>query len=205
LISSVIFDFDGVIAEPGFRLALAELTPGSNVELAEIANQGMRALLKSGYVTGQGSEADFWEMLTATTDLAGNSATFRAAVMRCSTIRPPMVDLVGGLRKGGVPVALLSDHTDWLDEIAAATGLVDQFDYFFNSYHLRCSKRDPLVFDQVLALMGSDAGQTLFVDDNPANVERATSRGLHGIVYRDFPQLIADMAAFGVKVGEAAA
>ncbi|RLA09940.1 MAG: hypothetical protein DRQ54_01085 [Gammaproteobacteria bacterium] len=198
LITNVIFDFDGVIAEQGFRQALAELTPDNNVELTDIAKQGMRALLKSGYVTGQGSEADFWALLSVSTKLVGDSATLRAAVIRCSSLRPQMLALVDQLRSRGVPVALLSDHTDWLDEIAASTGLAGHFDYFYNSYHLQRSKRDPLVFDQVLTLMGRNAEQTLFVDDNPANVERAIDRGLQGIVYQNYAQFSEEMSALGL-------
>jgi putative hydrolase of the HAD superfamily len=194
MVTHIIFDFDGVIAEPGFRLALAELAPDQGLELAEIARQGMRALLKSGYVTGQGREAQFRAQLQAATGIDVDVAILRAAILRRSTIRQPMIALVDQLRLDGLIVALLSDHTDWLDEIAEANGLVEHFDYFFNSYYLQRSKRDPLVFDQVLELIGAEASQTLFIDDNPANVERAVSRGLQGITYRDFTQLGAELA-----------
>lgn len=200
MISAAIFDFDGVIAEPGFRLALAELSSNSPDELTEIAAHGMRALLRSGYVTGEGSEEDFWTLLSAATPISGDRASLREAIIRRSTPRLPMLSLVGGLRDRGLPIALLSDHTDWLDNIAAATGLADHFDYFFNSYYLQRCKRDPLLFDQVLGWMGCDAGQTLFVDDNPANVERAISRGLQGIVYQSFPQLQRDLTGLGLAI-----
>ena len=203
MITSVIFDFDGVIAEPGFRLALAELALNSDLKLAELANQGMRALLKSGYVTGQGSEAEFWQLLTAYTGMSGGFSELRAAIIRQSRLRPEMLVLVSQLRGRGMSVALLSDHTDWLDEIAAGTGLADHFDYFFNSYYLQQSKRDPLVFDRVVGLIGCDNEQSLFVDDNPANVELAVSRGLQGIVYQNFAQITDEMAGLGLTVDEA--
>ncbi len=211
MITHVIFDFDGVMAEPGFRLALAELmspaaadltiegqqqanSPYEDLEaLTAIARQGMRALLKSGYVVGQGSEADFWATLTATSDIGGSSALFRSAVIRRSVVRLSMVALVDQLRASGITVALLSDHTDWLDEIAATSDLVDHFDFFYNSYYIQQSKRDALVFDRVVGLMESTADKTLFVDDNPANVDRAVSRGLQGIVYQQFPQVVEEM------------
>ncbi|MEL0083123.1 MAG: HAD-IA family hydrolase [Gammaproteobacteria bacterium] len=202
MITHVIFDFDGVMAETGFRLALASMSTDSDLELSEIAGQGMRALLKSGYVTGQGSEEDFWDLLCETTDIRGDRSMLRAEIIARSVLRPQMLETVDQLRASGLTVALLSDHTDWLDEIVADTGFTDHFDYFYNSYYLQQSKRDPLVFDRVVKLMEAVAGETLFVDDNPANVERAVSRGLLGIVYQDFAQLVSEMAALGLEVIE---
>ena len=203
MISAVIFDFDGVIAEPGFRLALAELSSNNHEEPAEVVKQGGHALLKSGYVTGQSSEEDFWNLLRSATNISGDRASLREAIIRRSTLRPLMLALVGRLRNQGLPVALLSDHTDWLDEIAASTGLVDHFDYFFNSYHLQRCKQDPQLFDQVLQWMDRPAAQTLFIDDNPANVDRAIGRGLQGVIYRNYSQVFAEITALGADVGGA--
>ncbi|MBV1889540.1 MAG: HAD family phosphatase [Gammaproteobacteria bacterium] len=199
-IKTVIFDFDGVIAEPGFRLGLAQMSSSSGQPVEELARQGMRALLKSGYVTGQGSEAGFWDLLTASTEIDGNAVQLREAIIRRSEIRQPMLRLVEALRSSGVTVALLSDHTDWLDQIIGQHQLDDHFDYLFNSYHLNQCKRDPLLFDRVVSLVNAVAEQTLFIDDNPNNVERAVSRGLSGIVYQDHQQLLTAMEDCGALI-----
>ncbi|MBL4622573.1 MAG: HAD family phosphatase [Immundisolibacteraceae bacterium] len=197
-IDTVIFDFDGVIAEPGFRLGLAQMSRPMDQPIEEIARQGMRALLKSGYVTGLGSEAEFWQMLTVSINMDGNAAQLREAIISRSEIRQPMLRLIEKLRQTGITVALLSDHTDWLDQIITANQLNDYFDYLFNSYHLHQCKRDPEVFDRVVKLVDAVPGQTLFIDDNPDNVGRAISRGLNGIVYRDHQQLLTAMEGFGI-------
>lgn len=197
-IKTVIFDFDGVIAEPGFRLGLAQMSSASDLPVEELARQGMRALLKSGYVTGQGSEVAFWDLLTASTEIEGDAAQLREAIISQSEIRQPMLKLIEVLRNSGITVALLSDHTDWLDQIISQHQLDVHFDYLFNSYHLHQCKRDSLLFDRVVGLVKAVAEQTLFIDDNPNNVERATSRGLSGIVYQDHPKLLTAMAGLGV-------
>lgn len=200
----VIFDFDGVVAEQGFRRALTEVSTvqGSGVGQQELARLGMRALLKSGYVVGSGSEQHFWELFC---EFSGQAAllqsgpeALRRAILKHSQIRQQVLNLVGQLRAAGLSVALLSDHTDWLDEIDQLYGLRHHFDHFFNSYYLRQCKRDPLVFDRVVADIGVEPSSTLFIDDNPANVERAESRGLSGLVYTRFGQLISDLNPFGL-------
>ncbi len=198
MIDTVIFDFDGVIAEPGFRIGLAQRALSSDLTLEQVARQGMRALLKSGYVTGQGSEAQFWAMLTATVEMAGSSVELREAILASSQIRQPMLGVVKGFRDRGLTVALLSDHTDWLDQIIADNRLDDHFDFLFNSYHLQQCKRDELVFDRVARLINATAEHSLFIDDNPANVERAVSRGFSGIVYQSHQQLLGELSELGL-------
>ena len=198
MIDTVIFDFDGVIAEPGFRLGLAQRALSTDLTLEQIARQGMRALLKSGYVTGQGSEAQFWEMLIATVEMAGSYVELREAIIASSQIRQPMLDVVKGMRDRGLTVALLSDHTDWLDQIIVDNQLDDHFDFLFNSYHLQQCKRDELVFDRVARLINATAEHSLFIDDNPANVERAVSRGFSGIVYQSHQQLLGELSELGL-------
>ena len=197
VINTVIFDFDGVIAEPGFRLGLAQMALPTDHSIEHIARQGMRALLKSGYVTGQGSEAQFWEILTESIEMAGDFQQLRQAIISRSEIRQPMLRLAKELRGQGVTVALLSDHTDWLDQIIADQGLADHFDFVFNSYHLQQCKRDAELFDRIVGLVQAVAEQTLFIDDNPSNVDRAVSRGLQGITYQSHQQLRTDIAGFG--------
>lgn len=202
----IIFDFDGVVAEQGFRRALAAVSTRDSDKDSQshLAQVGMRALLKSGYVVGKGSEQQFWQLFC---ELSGQEYStdgaeiLRRAIVQHSQIRQQILKLIAQLRDGGLTVALLSDHTDWLDQIDQLHGLRHHFDHFFNSYHLRQCKRDPLIFDRVVADIGVEPSATLFIDDNPANVERAQSRGVNGLVYTEFNRLLADLKLFDLLPG----
>jgi putative hydrolase of the HAD superfamily len=81
-------------------------------------------------------------------------------------------------------VAILSDQTNWLDELDQRTPFHHHFNYVFNSFHLKKTKRDPTIFRDVCALLGARPEEVLLVDDNLENVKRATSQGLRAIHFK---------------------
>lgn len=184
-IDTVIFDFDGVVAEPGFSLALQATAAAAGQTIADLRRHGMVALLKSGYVLGSGSEAAFWRELARRTGLVGKLADFRRHLLAQSIPRTWMLKRVGDLAALGYRTALLTDHTDWLDQIDRAHPFSHCFQHVFNSYRLGQCKADEAIFDRVCAELGVTPGQALFIDDNPDNVARARRRGLTALVYLD--------------------
>jgi FMN phosphatase YigB (HAD superfamily) len=80
--------------------------------------------------------------------------------------------------------AILSDQTNWLDELNQSTPFHHHFDYVFNSYHLKKTKRDPSIFRDVCTLLGLRPKEVLFVDDNLENVKRAARQGLRAIHFK---------------------
>ena len=53
------------------------------------------------------------------------------------------------------------------------------FEHFYLSYEIKCSKPDPDIYEHVLKENGLDAGETLFIDDLPANTQAAAALGLY--------------------------
>lgn len=67
----------------------------------------------------------------------------------------------------------------------------------------RLLKPDPAFYGKMLSLFGIDAGETLFIDDNPANVESAILCSIQSIVFHDDPAYLRkDLRALGVGVSE---
>ena len=182
-IRAVLLDFGGVIAEEGFRDGLRALAERQGLDPDAVSREGRLAVHDSGYVTGAGSESDFWALLRRRTGLAGADAELTRAILDRFIVRPWMIDLARRLRAEGLTVAILSDQTDWLERLDARQRFGEAFDRVFNSYRLGRSKREPGLFDAVVASLGLVPGQALFVDDDSGNVERARQRGLHAIRY----------------------
>jgi putative hydrolase of the HAD superfamily len=80
---------------------------------------------------------------------------------------------------------MLSDQTDWLEEIDQRNGLYRHFDAVFNSFRMHKSKRDASVFVDVCGVIGCRPDETLFVDDNIDHIDRARSQGLQTIHFTD--------------------
>ena len=181
----VLFDFGGVLAEEGFSEGLEAIGREQRLPVADMTQAGMHAVYDSGYVTGQGTEADFWALLRERTGLRGDDAVLTKTILDGFVVRPWILALVQRLRSLGYVTGILSDQTDWLDRLDASLHFYRCFDRVYNSYRLGKGKRDPSVFSDVAADLGLPPSQILFIDDNDQNVERARSAGMHAVHYRD--------------------
>jgi putative hydrolase of the HAD superfamily len=138
-----------------------------------------------GYVMGSSNEQDYWNAVREKTGVRGEDKEFREEILKRFKLRPDMMEVVEKIRSSGLIVAILSDQTNWLDELDQRTPFHHHFDYVFNSFHLQKTKRDPSIFADICAVLGVRPEEGLFVDDNLENIERAASQGLRAIHFKD--------------------
>lgn len=193
-VRAVLFDFGGVLAEEGFREGLFALAHRQGLDPLAVHGAGMEAIYRTGYVVGRGSEAEFWRVLRQQSGLRGDDAALTATILDRFVLRPRLLAMVRSLRAQGYRVAILSDQTDWLEELDRRFGFYREFDRVFSSYRLGKGKRDPSLFDEVVGELGLTPNEVLFIDDMLANVVRAESRGLRGILFESEEQCLAELA-----------
>ncbi len=111
-IAAAVFDYGGVIAEEGFRLGLEAIALRNDVEPDALHRAAEEAIYDTGYITGRGTEAAFWERLRLLKGIAGTDVALADEVLRRFVVRPRMIDAVRALRREGIVVAVLSDQTD---------------------------------------------------------------------------------------------
>ena len=184
-IQAVLFDFGGVLAEEGFSNGLEALCREQDLTVEDMTAEGMRAVYDSGFVLGHGSEAEFWSLLRARTGLRGDDAGLRARMFEGFIMRPWMLSLVERLRAQGYITGILSDQTDWLDQLDAQYDFYHCFDRIYNSYYMGKGKRDRSQCRDVAADLGLALSAILFVDDSKANVDNARAAGMQAIHYTD--------------------
>ena len=136
---------------------------------------------RTGYVTGKVKEKTFWEVLLQESGLQGDHRKLRSEILRRFVLRPQMLTLARRLRDEGIVVAVLSDQTNWLDEINGKKPFFGNFDFVINSYALGKSKRDQSVFKDLPKIIGVTPHLILFVDDSEDNISRAGKAGLRTI------------------------
>jgi len=192
-IRAVLFDFGGVIATEGFRDGLHAVARRQGLDPGELVRIGMDAIYDSGYITGRGTETGFWEMMRRRSGLAGTDGELTAGILTSFAVRPRMLEAVRRLRRMGIVTVILSDQTDWLERLDERDDFYREFDRVFNSYRLGKGKRDPDVFTDVVALLGIEAGEALFVDDMPSNVERSISRGVRGLLFENEEEFLVEL------------
>ncbi|MBW1855014.1 MAG: HAD-IA family hydrolase [Deltaproteobacteria bacterium] len=126
----------------------------------------------------------------------GYDRALRNEILPRFELRVWMLNLIKNLRKSSIRSAILSDQTNWLDELEAQNNFFKWFDRVFNSYHLGKSKKDPTLFDDVVDEMDTIPERALFVDDDRGNIARAGQKGLHTIHYQSRQTFERDLFSF---------
>ena len=178
-----LFDFGGVIADEGFYHGLRAIGSGHGLDPDDFFRAAEAAIAETGYLTGKGTEAAFWDEVRQRTGVDGTDGEMRQEILSKFVLRPDMLGTVDRIRAAGRTAAMLSDQTNWLDEINAATSLFSHFDRVFNSFHLGKSKRDATVFQDVCTEMDVRPERVLFIDDNTGHIGRAEGMGLRTLLF----------------------
>jgi putative hydrolase of the HAD superfamily len=181
-VRAVIFDYGGVLAEEGFREGLLAIAQNQGLDPEIVLRTAMDAIYDCGYILGRGSESAFWAMMLVRCGIRGEIETLSGEILKRFVLRPRVLEAVRKLRCKGIVTAILSDQTDWLARLDRRDHFFREFDRVFNSYELGKGKRDPGVFDDIVADLGIAPREALFIDDMRSNVERAKSRGLRTIL-----------------------
>jgi len=193
VLQAIFFDYGGVLAEEGFADGLRAIAMKNGLPVDDFVKKGFNLVHETGYVTGHVLEKTYWEALRAETGVSGNDTSLRNEILPRFVLRKWMVDLLPKL-KGRVPLlGLLSDQTNWLEELNDRDGFFRHFDRIFNSFYLGKSKRDPALFDYVLGILGIPGEEILFVDDDGGNCRRANSRGIGTILFTGMETFLPDM------------
>ena len=191
-IRAVAFDFGGVMAEEGYVNGISSLAMNLGMNPEETLRRAEEALFESGYLVGRGTEGEFWDRFRELTGIGLDDGTLREMVLKGFVIRTHMVELVMNLRGRGIRTLLLSDQTDWLEELDRRHRFFQLFDGVYNSYRTGHTKRQREAFENLLSREGLEPWELLFVDDREENVRLASSLGIAVIRYVTRDQFTAD-------------
>ncbi len=178
---AVLFDFGGVLADEGFQEGLKAIGRRNGLDPESFFATADALIYETGYLTGMVEEAEYWSALRKQTGISGSDQELRREILKRFLLRPKVIACADFLRSKGFIVAMLSDQTNWLEELDRETLLSRHFDRVFNSYRLRKSKRDASVFRDVCGDLGVKTGEALFIDDNINHIQRANDAGLQTI------------------------
>lgn len=99
-----------------------------------------------------------------------------------------MVDFVSAVR-GRTRVALLTNSpAPFVRGILGRHALMPLFETVLISSEAHCAKPDPKIYKMMLHRLSLEAGETLLVDDNPANVAGARNVGMGALLFQSAAQ-----------------
>lgn len=179
----MLLDFGGVIAEEGFREGLKAVARTSGLDPDWFFRLSDDLIYETGYVLGLADEHTYWEAVREKSGIALSDEALRDEVLKRFVLRPAVLEIADRLRARGLITGILSDQTNWLNELNGRGPFYRHFDHIFNSYTLGKGKRDQSVFADACGVLGLKPGEVLFIDDNPDNIKRAGAGGLRAVHY----------------------
>ena len=189
-IKAVFFDFSGVLAEEGFVNGLQAIAERNGFDTEAFLTTAMDICYKSGYVTGEATEEEFWEAVRKQTGLIAPTEVLHLEILTGFSVRLWMLDVVDIIRASGIKTAILSDHTNWLENVDFEHAVYSHFDWVFNSYREGITKRQHAYFHKACESLGVKPEEALFIDDNPSNILRADEIGMQTIHYDDHDRVL---------------
>lgn len=196
MIKAIIFDFGGVLAEEGFREGLKAIAEKNSLDPYDFFKTADDLIYKTGYVTGMTDETVYLNALRQATGIKESNKQIRHEILNRFILRPEVIDYVDKLKAKGLITVILSDQTNWLDEINRTTPFFHHFDYVFNSFKLKKGKRDPSTFRDVCSTIGLQPEETIFVDDNINNISRALQEGLNAVQFTNREDSIRELEKY---------
>ncbi len=197
-IRAILFDFGGVLAEEGYHQGLLALGRRFGLDPEGFFEQVTEIIYSCGYVTGKTPEASFWALVRKQTGVTASDQDMRQEILQRFLPRPGMLGIAANLDRSGRTVVILSDQTNWLDELDATYDFFRFFEAVYNSFHLGMSKRQPEIFPEIVGRLGLPPGACLFVDDNPGHIQRARQMGLAAHLFTDEAAFAAFLEASGL-------
>ncbi|MDR3772341.1 MAG: HAD family phosphatase [Terracidiphilus sp.] len=198
---AVVFDYGMVLTgprDPAAHAALMRITglPEQRFEPLYWAN---RHAYDEGKLTGLA----FWRKFIgdAGLDLAPGAAgeLNQWDARMWTTQNPAMLAWQLQLKQRGILTAILSNMGDnVLDNMKREFDWLPRFDVLVWSYQLRMAKPEPAIYLHVLKGLGTRAGETLFLDDKPVNIEAALTLGFRAIQFSSVEKLRSDLLAAGL-------
>lgn len=193
-IRAVVFDFGGVVIRTPFEMAPGlerrlGLAPGS-IDLAGPFDPGADPLWRR-FRAGEFTELGYWqrqadrhaEMIGAGEDRLRSLMDSLFEAPRHEVLRPDTWQLRRTLIGNGLRVAALTNDLSrfhdpaWIERM----DVLDKFDPFVDLSNTGILKPDPRGYRRVLAGLHVAAGQVLFVDDQPVNIEGAENVGMQAV------------------------
>src|SRR5512139_2148354 len=127
MIRAVLFDFGGVLAEEGFREGLKAIAKGKGLNQGDFYEISSDLVYQTGYITGGCNEHSYWNVVRQKTGVKGTDQEFREEILKRFKLRPKMTAVVDKMKSSGLIVAILSDQTNWLDELDRRTPFHHRF------------------------------------------------------------------------------
>jgi putative hydrolase of the HAD superfamily len=197
---AVIVDYGAVLSHQPFPHEIARISRALGVTPEQFPR--LYAHGRDRYDRGDLTTKQYWEGLAreARVELAPDviDALAQWDKEMWSRANTEMTEWVASLRPAGYKTALLSNmQTDMIAHVRAKFPWLKDFDQQIFSSEVRLIKPDPALYRACLAKLGTQASETIFIDDREENVAGARAVGMTAFRFRSIPELRRDLQSAG--------
>jgi putative hydrolase of the HAD superfamily len=184
--------FSRVLSEQGFDrspAAVAEVFEQMAPTFAEVIDK----LADSSWSISREASLKFWGTLYATAlaevDVPDPDGSIAGALYSKFTeyesyrLFPDSIPTLRAVKEAGLTVGLISNFEEWLEGMLIEMEVAGLFDLMVISGKEGIEKPDPAIFKLALERSGIDAGQAMYVGDNPRiDVDGAQAVGMEAVL-----------------------
>ena len=186
MIKALILDFGGVYFNDGYHRFISAIAEKYSIPREKVVKVILDDFVYgTGFVIGKANEE---EALTGAFKKLGIKEDWRKwhkTILKWYTPKKRLIDFVRALRND-LKICMLSDQTDYIMELEEKYRFFKDFDLSIISTQVGTAKPGRKIFNTALNLLNVKPEETVFVDDNPVNVEAAAGLGIHAFHIRDF-------------------
>ena len=181
MMQAAVFDLDGVIRH---------FDPSRTIQIAEEHGLSVDDLVKAAFepsrlrrlTVGDLTRAQWVEEVGRT--LSAPAAADAWLTGNIGIIDDAVIEVIEELRASGVPVAILTNGTDTIEQELATLGVLDRFDLIVSTWHLGVAKPDPRAYAHVCSQLRVAPSEAFFTDDRQENVDAALALGMEAHQFR---------------------
>lgn len=196
---TLFFDVGGVLLTNGWDTA-ARNRAIEAFGLDALDFHTRHGMVKTAFETGRLSLDAYIEKTVFHVERPFSREEFRALMLDQSQPLGETLDWVRKLAAGGMHrLFTLNNESRELHEHRVRTfGLGSIFRAFLTSCYLGQVKPDEEIYRNARGIAGCGAGDAIFIDDRPVNVETAIRLGFRAIRFQDLDTLRAELAPLGI-------
>lgn len=199
---AVVFDLGKVLLDFDYGIAIRRLLPKVRLSIGQLDALINQSPLLFDYETGMIGTDEFFVRVQAASGYQGTVEEFGATFGDIFREIEPMTALHAALRRRGIATYIFSNTNELaIGHIRRQFPFFSQFDGYVLSYEHQAMKPAPKLYEAVETLAGRRAGDLLYLDDRPENVEAASERGWRAVLHQTPGQSRAAVAATGLLDG----
>ena len=196
-IKALVFDCGGVLLRDRDASAYDRWEHKLNLERGELKLRLWESANWARAEIGELSESEFWAQAGRELGLDSAEASRLARDLWHSWAVDPVVLSLIDKARSRFRVAMLSNATDALEAILETRyGIGDRFESIVNSARVGIAKPAEGIYRHLLAALGVQANEVVFIDDRAENIAAAAQLGIHVIWYVNADELERQLAAY---------